>query len=173
MKNNKGFTLIELLTAIVILGIILGMAWPAIRKMQESNAFQKFDYYGEALISATKIYIDSYEEDYFCYDSDLEEGDNLSETCPNYNTSKDLECVTISLRDLLEKNLVKDINIDDMSCQSESTFVRVIKKDKKYKYKYYLGCGKKNDDNSISIELLLPDSDVEENKASDACSDAS
>lgn len=170
MKNNKGFTLIELLTAIVILGIILGMAWPAIRKMQEQNAFSKYDYYGDALIAATKIYIDSYEEDYFCYDSDLD-APNVSETCPNYNATKKSECVTILLRDLLEKNLVKDINIDGMSCKSDSTFVRVIKKDKKYKYKYYLGCGKKTADNSFDIELILPDKDTPHDRI-EACNEA-
>ena len=167
MKNNKGFTLIELLTAIVILGIILGMAWPAIRKMQESNAYQKYDYYGEALIAATKIYIDSYEEDYFCYDSDIEAG-----SCSSYNNVKHLECVTISLRDLLEKRLVKDINIDEMSCNTDSTFVRVVKKDKKYKYTYYLGCGKKNKDEPINIELILPDQNVTENNPMQACNNA-
>ena len=39
--NKNGFTLVELLVAIVILGIIMGMSWPAIRRLQENNTYQK------------------------------------------------------------------------------------------------------------------------------------
>ena len=35
--NNKGFTLTELLVTIAIMGIITGLAFPSIRKLQEEN----------------------------------------------------------------------------------------------------------------------------------------
>ena len=63
--------------------------------------------------------------------------------------------------------------MDDMSCQTESTFVRVIKKNKKYKYKYYLGCGKKDDEGDVVMELVLPDQTLNENDRVQACNDAS
>ena len=42
MKNTKGFTLVELLAVIVILGVITGMSWPVIRRLQEQNTLNKF-----------------------------------------------------------------------------------------------------------------------------------
>ena len=35
MKNNKGFTLVELLVVIVILGIVTGLSFPAIKRLKD------------------------------------------------------------------------------------------------------------------------------------------
>ncbi len=37
MNNRKGFTLVELLVVMVIMGIIIGLSFPAIRKLQEKK----------------------------------------------------------------------------------------------------------------------------------------
>ena len=69
--NNKGYTLIELLVAIVIIGIISAMSWPAIRRIQEENSYKKYATYGESLIASAKLYVDAYEEDLFLFDDDI------------------------------------------------------------------------------------------------------
>ena len=50
MKNSKGFTLVELLVAIVILGIITGLSFPALRTIKEKSNKTKYETYQKALI---------------------------------------------------------------------------------------------------------------------------
>ena len=57
-KNRKGFTLVELLVAISIMGLILVMAIPSIRNLQNSNRETKYEKYGDSILSGTKLYID-------------------------------------------------------------------------------------------------------------------
>ena len=40
MKNKKGFTLVELLVAMAILGIIIAIALPVIRNVQDNQGKQ-------------------------------------------------------------------------------------------------------------------------------------
>lgn len=58
--NNKGFTLTELLVTIVIMGIITGLAFPSIRKLQEENRNEEFKAYEKVLVNAAKVYVDSH-----------------------------------------------------------------------------------------------------------------
>ena len=120
MKSNKGFTLIELLVAIVILGIITVMALPAINAFQDQNRLKKYETYEKSMVSAAKLYTDSYNEDLFGYDK---EG-----------------CAMITYDQLKEKNLLKDIKIDNVSCAGANTYVAVTKKNNKYTYKTKISC---------------------------------
>jgi prepilin-type N-terminal cleavage/methylation domain-containing protein len=169
IKNNKGFSLVELLVAIVILGIITGMSWPVIRRLQEDNTYRKYTNYGEILINAAKLYVDAYEEDLFLYDDDI---DKMSaEQLAEYRNKGQLmdgnkQCVFITFQDFRERSLIKDINMENVSCYSDYTFVRVIRDDKKYSYKYYLGCGRRASSKVLdkpllkaSIDFTLPDRD--------------
>ena len=130
MKNNKGFTLVELLVTIVILGVISGMAFPLVRGLQERNTYTKYEKYGESLIAAAKLYINSYEEDVFRYEDDLTESER--------NVG---QCEFITYADMHEKSLINDLSMDGVTCNSPNTFVKVTRKKGKYTYQYYLGCG--------------------------------
>lgn len=163
MKNRKGFTMVELLVTIVILGVITGMSWPLVRRLQEQNAKSKYTTYGDGVVSAAKIYVDSFEEDLFYYDDDLPRlTDTEKETAKNngeLNDTYTMQCAMISVTDLINHNLIKDINMDEISCVSKYSFVIVKKKNNNYEYKYYLGCGKKKTRvlNNSEISMTIPE----------------
>ena len=147
--SQKGFTLVELLVTIVILGIITGMSWPVIRGLQENNKISQYKQYGEAMVSAAKLYIDSYEEDLFYYEDDL--------TTAQKNTGQN-GCV--SLTDLIEMGFMRDINMPKVSCYSNFSFVKVTRKKGNYTYTYYLGCGKKKYTGGTGKPALLGDGEL-------------
>lgn len=158
MKNNNGFTLIELLVTIVILGVISGMSFPLIRGLQERNTYTKYEKYGESLVAAAKLYVNSYEEDVFRYEDDFQKDSSISaEEKANGQTA------CILFRDLNEKNLINDLSMDGVTCNSPNTFVKITRKKGKYTYKYYIGCGSETsiDDStntlpSSEIYFILP-----------------
>lgn len=162
MKNRKGFTMVELLVTIVIMGVITGMSWPLVRRLQEQNAKSKYSTYGDALVSAAKLYVDSYEEDLFYYEDDLKELDpaiknNLKAT--GELIDDETQCAMISSADLVNHNLIKDINMDEISCLTNYTFVIVKKKNNNYNYQYYIGCGKRKERelHNSDISLTIPE----------------
>ncbi|MBQ9019393.1 MAG: type II secretion system protein [Bacilli bacterium] len=139
--NKKGFTLTELLVVIAILGIITGLSIPLIRKLSATFELKKYQNYADGLLASAKIYNNSYSEDLFGHN---ENG-----------------CAYITYGQLVEKDLLKDIGIDDVSCNSDSTFVRVIKQRDKYSYAGFLGCGKKTNGKVENIEVSLPEANTE------------
>ena len=142
--KNKGFTLVELLVVIVILGIVTGISIPILRGLQEKNTTKKYEVYMSSLVSATKLYIDSYGDDLF--------GDNP------------VDCAIVTYINLDDKNLFKDIQLDeDVSCKSEKTYVKVKKVNDAYKYYPSIGCGTVGNDGTVSINInMSKDPDPEE-----------
>lgn len=56
--NKRGFTLVELLVTIVILGLISYIGFPSLmRVITNTNSKKEFEYYGDMMISAAKLYI--------------------------------------------------------------------------------------------------------------------
>lgn len=135
--DRKGFTLVELLAAITILGIITAISIPLIRGIQESNTKRKFTTYRDSLENSAKLYVDSYGEDLFGHE---EEG-----------------CAYITWQQLYKKELTKDIQVDGMSCNSENTFVKVVKNKNQYDYYPSLGCGVKKNGAVKEVTTTLPD----------------
>ena len=133
--KNKGFTLVELLVVMVILGIITAMAIPLVRNIRQDSSEKEYATYQESVRYAAKLYVDSYGEDLFGYE---ESG-----------------CAIILYDELKAKNLIKDIDLKNISCETEDTFARVVKLEGKYHYTISLGCGKKGED-GVSVTYRLP-----------------
>ena len=134
MKKRKGFTLIELLVTIVILGIVTTLSIPLIRNIQTNNDKKEYTTYMEFLKYSAELYIDSYGEDLF--------GRNKT------------GCRIITYNDLFKKKLIKDIPIDNVSCATDRTFVRVVKLDGKYGYAVSIGCGP-IENKKVKIDTLI------------------
>ena len=134
-NNNKiknGFTLIELLATVVILGIIIAMAFPMLRRISEDNMNRKLKTYANSVESSAKLYVDSYSEDLFGRDK------------------SGIVCLTYD--ELKSKSLIKDISDNDISCNSNKTIVQVTKLGDAYTYDVQLGCtNSKNSDESNLI----------------------
>ena len=117
--NNKGFTLIELLVTIAIMGIIMGIAFPAVVGLQEKNKEQVYTSYETALKSATKLYVDQYDIDLWA------NGEN--------------KCIKIKYKTLKCEDLIKDFKGSNGEVVDiDNTYVGVTKNDNKYEYEVYL-----------------------------------
>lgn len=57
MKNNKGFTLIEILAAVTIMGILAGVAVPAVMRYVDKSRKQSYESMEKSLYDAAKNYV--------------------------------------------------------------------------------------------------------------------
>ena len=112
--------MVELLVAMAIMGLLIIMAFPTIRAIQSNNTSTKYKEYGKSALSASKLYVDSYEEDLF----DLNDTNNMT---------------SIDLNDLVKKDLLKDISLSDSTCLNGSS-VNIIKYHDDYTYCLNLIC---------------------------------
>lgn len=55
--NKKGFTLVELLVVIVIIGLISYIGFPSLMALINDNKTTEFEYYGDLMIDAAKLYM--------------------------------------------------------------------------------------------------------------------
>lgn len=134
--NKKGFTLTELLVTISILGIITLLSISLIDTICDANLKRKYNAYLDTITYNAKLYVDSYQDDLFKY--------------------QDSGCAYINYSDLKEKLLTRDIEIDNTSCNTEETFVQVTKLFDMYNYASTIGCGKKEADGTVDININYP-----------------
>ncbi len=146
MKDKRGFTLVELLVVMVILGIVIGLSFPAIRVLQEKNTDRKYNSYKDSLKSSAKLYVDSYDEDLF--------------------GRKESGCACIKYEELESKKLTKDITVKDVTCDTDNTFVRVNKVAGAYTYDSFIGCKEKNES---KVSIIYPKQDKPHTMASAGC----
>ena len=57
MKDNKGFTLIEILAAVTIMGILAGVAVPAVMRYVDKSRKQSYEAMEKSLYDAAKNYV--------------------------------------------------------------------------------------------------------------------
>jgi len=139
-KNRKGFTLIELIVAVVILGIVVILSFPAIRALRDRGETQKYTTYLDALEKSAKLYVDSYDEDMF--------------------GRKSSGCAYVTYGMLSDKGMFKDISVEGLSCATANTFVRVVKFNDAYSYTAYIGCGEKTSNGVKDINIVYPENAV-------------
>ena len=97
VNNKKGFSLIELITVIIIIGLILIIALPAVTRLLKSNNNKQYEQYFEVVKAGALRY-------------SLELRDELG----GYN---DNGCIdNITLEDLIKENMVKEFNDKNITC---------------------------------------------------------
>lgn len=148
-KNIKGFTLIELIIVLAIFGVIVLLSFPTISAIKNNGEGKKYVTYLKSLEKSAKLYVDSYDEDLF--------------------GRKSSGCDFITYDMLLDKGLFKDINVNNLSCKTENTFIRVVKFDDNYSYTAYIGCESKKDNHVQNIEVIYPKSDTPHKMDRDVC----
>ncbi len=121
---------------VVILGIITAISMPLIKNAIENNRMKQYKIFLDTVTHGGKLYVDSYETDMF--DDEL-----------------DVECVTLTYKDLEEKDLIKDVSVDGMSCDSDKTSVSIVKTYDKYAYATKIGCGRKVTVGDMDITITL------------------
>ncbi len=149
MKNRKGTTLIELIITIGLMGVITVIAIPLLRNVREKNNEKQYTTYEENLKYAAKLYLDTYEEDLF--------------------GRKDNGCAIITFNQLKSKNYIKDIPIEDTTCDVSETYVKVVKINGKYGYSTSLVCGSKSADGTFSETARYPKEGISD---SDVCGES-
>ena len=86
------------------------------------------------------MYVDAYEDDLFSINDETKD-------------------VTIFYSQLEEKKLIKDINMSNLTCNSEETYVEVHKENNKFTYTFHLGCGIKQSEDALTgqrITIMYP-----------------
>lgn len=134
--SKKGFTLMELLVTIVVLGIIVGLSIPVIRNIQRAQIEKKYTTYLDSVGYAAKLYTDS-------YSSDL------------YGTKRS-GCVYVDYTELNRYKLLKDIDIDGISCNSPYTAVKIVRFQNKFYYKPFIGCGVDKNGKANNPDIFRP-----------------
>ena len=79
MKNNKGFTLIEILAAVTIMGILAGVAVPAVMRYVDKSRKQSYEAMEKSLYDAAKNYVMNEEIDIPSTGKDLYASDLMNE----------------------------------------------------------------------------------------------
>ncbi len=119
-KKKRGFTLVEVIVTLAIIGVVLIIALPLIGNLRDSNKDKKYDAYRDSFTAASKLYVDRYSENLF----------------GNYENG----CAVITYQNLLDADLIKPIDDEDITCDTDSSVVNVEKNDDKYSYLTSLQC---------------------------------
>ena len=110
--NRKGFTLIELLATIVIMALILIMVMPSITALRNNSEKRQYEYYGDSLIAAAKIFVNK-------------EGEDIT----SLGTLNFIGCVDITYQELIDADLIEPFTKENIDCSN--ALIRYTKERKK------------------------------------------
>lgn len=97
--NKKGYSLIELLAVIIIVGLIVIVAIPAVSRILTSNDEKEYSNYFMVVESSAKAYADDKKDD--------------------LGSSNDTGCIEVSLDDLIKEEYVKEFDSDEVTCSGD------------------------------------------------------
>ena len=113
-NNEKAFTLIELLAVVVLMGLIITMAIPALRNLTYNAEEREYKYHQQLVHEAAKLYTKNFR-------GELE--------------SEDSSCFNIPYQALLQEDLIEEENI-----HCSGNIILEKRKMDGYDYNYYLTC---------------------------------
>lgn len=119
--DKKGFTLIELLATIVIMALILIMVMPSITALRNNSEKRQYEYYGDSLIEAAKIFVNK-------------EGEDIT----SLGTLNFIGCVDITYQELIDADLIEPFTKENIDCSN--ALIRYTKERKKESYNINLTC---------------------------------
>ncbi len=128
--NKKGFTLIELLVTIIIIGLVSYMGFPSLMKViTDTNAKKEFEYYGQTMIDATKLYL-------------KKEATDFNEKHNNSNSWSE----EVSLSYLITDEYINEFTPtkQGITCDKNTASVRIKYENGSYKLDYKLTCHTKS-----------------------------
>lgn len=125
--NKKGFTLVELLATITIIGIICVIIFPSVSNLIRTNEASTAEEMGKMLIASAKKYVND----------EKMEGEG---------------CYSIKAKELIEKELLQNLNVNNLKCDAENSFVRIDFTEKNKKYSYHLSCTSKQQQKTFDSE---------------------
>ena len=135
--NKKGFTLIELIATIVIMALILIMVMPSIMVLVNNNEDKAYEYYGDALIEASKIFVNK-------------EGEDIT----SLGTTNFIGCVDITYQDLIDANLIEPITEENIDCSD--ALIRYTKEKGKESYSINLTCNDTSENKEVYSVNNIP-----------------
>jgi len=113
-NNEKAFTLIELLAVVVLMGLIITMAIPALRNLTYNAEEREYKYHQQLVHEAAKLYTKNFR-------GELE--------------SEDSSCFNIPYQALLQEDLIEEENI-----HCSGNIILEKRSMDGYDYNYYLTC---------------------------------
>ena len=136
--NKKGFTLVEILAAIVILGILMGLAIVSVSSILSNSKEGFYDNLEDQLILAAKSYY----------------GDHRTLLPQNIGQERQVTVETLIKNNYLKRGSVVDYG--KAECNTTASYVSVIKSSKKdYIYSVYLKCPAYSINHKAEIETDL------------------
>lgn len=130
--NKKGFTLIELLVTISIMALILILVMPSITALRSSNESRSYEYYGEAMVEAAKVYV-------------TKEGEDIN----SLGAANWTGCVDITYADLIAADLIDPYSDEGYDCSDAVVRYTRGTSGKDNSYQYNMTCKQVSNDETV------------------------